>query len=68
MTLAHRLGQLERRLPRPGGHAYVVEWRPDETPEQAIERAAPTRPFALLPRQCASAEEWTAEAEKVLAE
>jgi hypothetical protein len=68
MSLAHRLGQLERRLPRAGGQTYVVAWQPAETPEQAIERAAPTRGFALIPVQCSSMEEWTAQVGKELAD
>lgn len=66
MSLRGRLARLERWIPTSDSSSYIVEWLPGETAEQAIARVKPTRPFALLPAQIESMEEWAQEARRCL--
>ena len=63
-----RVARLEaRRKSDSGSRAYLVEWLAGETPDHAIARAAPTRPFILAPAQCATMDEWSRDVMEVLA-
>jgi hypothetical protein len=66
MSLRDRVTRLERYTRCVNEACYVVELLPGETPEQAIARAKPTGPFALLPAQIESMEEWAQEARRCL--